>query len=108
MARSYRHIQQYEKEILELKEQGYCTECGCRLSRIGGNSKYEKWDCRNPDCFRLEYRLTDQMIIGAVLTVLNSAIANPNLLESGGKFALTLFFGNLDICRIELTVAVGP
>ena len=25
MARSYRHIQQYEKEILELKEQGLIT-----------------------------------------------------------------------------------
>ena len=34
-----------------------------------------------------EYRFTDQMIIGAVLTVLNSAIANPSLLESGGEIS---------------------
>ncbi len=58
-----------------------------KLSRIGGNSKYEHWDCRNPDCCKFEYRLTDQMIIGAVLTVLNSAIANPSLLESGGEIS---------------------
>ena len=32
MARSYRHIQQYEKEILELKEQGFThKEVGERL-----------------------------------------------------------------------------
>lgn len=72
-------------DLQEIRKVTYCAECGHRLSRIGGNSKYEKWDCRNPDCFRFEYKLTDQMIIGAVLTVLNSVIANPSLLESGGE-----------------------
>ena len=75
----------------------YCTECGHRLSRIGGNSKYEHWDCRNPDCYKFEYRLTDQMIIGAVLNVLNSAIANPSLLESGGE--ISTYSPTADIVR---------
>lgn len=74
-------------DLQKIRNRTYCTECGHRLSRIGGNSKYEHWDCRNPDCYKLEYRLTDQMIIGAVLTVLNSAIANPSLLESGGEIS---------------------
>lgn len=74
-------------DLREIRNRTYCTECGHRLSRIGGNSKYEHWDCRNPDCYKLEYRFTDQMIIGAVLTVLNSAIANPSLLESGGEIS---------------------
>ena len=74
-------------DLQEIRKRTYCSECGHRLSRIGGNSKYEHWDCRNPDCYKLEYRLTDQMIIGAVLTVLNSAIANPSLLESGGEIS---------------------
>lgn len=74
-------------DLQEIRNVTYCSECGHRLSRIGGNSKYEHWDCRNPDCYKLEYRLTDQMIIGAVLTVLNSAIANPSLLESGGEIS---------------------
>ncbi len=69
-------------ELHEIRSRTYCLECGHRLSRIGGNSRYEKWDCRNPDCYRLEYQLTDQMIIGAVITVLNTVIANPNLIES--------------------------
>ena len=74
-------------DLREIRNRTYYSECGHRLSRIGGNSKYEHWDCRNPDCYKLEYRLTDQMIIGAVLTVLNSAIANPSLLESGGEIS---------------------
>ena len=74
-------------DLQKIRKRTYCSECGHRLSRIGGNSKYEHWDCRNPDCYKLEYRLTDQMIIGAVLTVLNSAIANPSLLESGGEIS---------------------
>lgn len=74
-------------DLQELRNRTYCSECGHRFLRIGGNSKYEHWDCRNPDCYRLEYRLTDQMIIGAVLNVLNSAIANPSLLESGGEIS---------------------
>lgn len=75
------------EDLQEIRNRTYCAECGRKLSRIGGNSKYEHWDCRNPDCYRLEYRLTDQMIIGAVLNVLNSAIANPSLLESGGEIS---------------------
>ena len=74
-------------DLQEIRNVTYCAECGHKLSRIGGNSKYEHWDCRNPDCYKLEYRLTDQMIIGAILTVLNSAIANPSLLESGGEIS---------------------
>ena len=68
-------------DLKEIRKITYCAECGQRLSRIGGNSKYEKWDCKNPCCFKFEYRLTDQMINGAVLTALNSAIANPSLIE---------------------------
>ena len=75
------------EDLQAIRNVTYCLECGHKLSRIGGNSKYEKWDCRNPDCYKLEYRLTDQMIVGAVLTVLNSAIANPSLLESGGEIS---------------------
>ena len=75
------------EDLQTLRKLTYCAECGHKLSRIGGNSKYERWDCRNPDCCKLEYRLTDQMIIGAVLTVLNTAIANPELLSSDAEIS---------------------
>lgn len=75
------------EDLREIRNRTYCAECGHRLSRIGGNSRSEKWDCRNPDCYKFEYRITDQMIICAVLNVINSAIANPSLLESGGEIS---------------------
>lgn len=34
-------------DLKEIRRIAYCAECGQRLSRIGGNSKYEKWDCKN-------------------------------------------------------------
>ncbi len=75
------------KELQEIRNHTYCLECGHRLSRIGGNCRSAKWDCRNPDCYRFEYQLTDQMIIGAVLTVLNAVIANPSLIENSGEIS---------------------
>ncbi|MDE5936975.1 MAG: recombinase family protein [Ruminococcus sp.] len=76
------------EDLQEIKNRTYCLECGHRLSRIGGNCRCEKWDCRNPDCYRLEYQLTDQMIIVSVLTVLNTVIANPNLFESNSEISV--------------------
>ncbi len=85
------------EDLQEIRSRTYCTECGHRLSRIGGNSHSAKWDCRNPNCFRFDYQLTDQMIIGAVLTVLNTAIANPNLIENSGE--ISVYSPNADIIR---------
>ena len=85
------------EDLQEIRNRTYCSECGHRLSRIGGNCHCEKWDCRNPDCYRLEYQLTDQMIIGSVLTVLNTAIANPNLLESDSE--ISAYSPTVDVIR---------
>ena len=56
-----------------------CAECGGKISRITG--KYEKWDCRNPQCSRFDYRMTDQMLTAAVLQIWNMVQANPSLLD---------------------------
>lgn len=85
------------EDLQEIRNRTYCSECGHRLSRIGGNSRSAKWDCRNPDCYRLEYQLTDQMIIGAALTVLNTAIANPNLIENNGE--ISVYSPTADVIR---------
>lgn len=85
------------EDLQEIRNLTYCTECGHKLSRIGGNCHHEKWDCRNPDCYRFEYQLTDQMIIGAVLTVLNTAIANPNLIENNGE--ISVYSPTADVIR---------
>ena len=85
------------EDLQEIRNRTYCLECGHRLSRIGGNCHSAKWDCRNPDCYRLEYQLTDQMIIGVVLTVLNAAIANLNLIENNGE--ISTYSPTADIIR---------
>ena len=85
------------EDLKEIRNRTYCSECVHRLSRIGGNSCYEKWDCRNPDCYRLEYQLTDQMIIGSVLTVLNAAIVNPSLIENSSE--ISVYSPTADVIR---------
>ena len=85
------------EDLKEIRKHTYCLECGHRLSRIGGNCRSAKWDCRNPDCYRFEYQLNDQMIIGSVLTVLNAAIANPNLIENNGE--ISTYSPTADIIR---------
>lgn len=85
------------EDLQEIRNLTYCSECSHKLSRIGGNIRYGKWDCRNPDCYRLEYQLTDQMIIGAVLTVMNTVIANPNLIESSGE--ISVYSPTADVIR---------
>lgn len=85
------------EDLQEIRSRTYCLECGHRLSRIGGNCRCEKWDCRNPDCYRLEYQLTDKMIIVALLIVLNTAIANPNLLESDSE--ISMYSPTTDVIR---------
>ena len=85
------------EDLQEIRNRTYCLECGHKLSRIGGNSRYEKWDCHNLDCYKLEYQLTDQMIIGAVLTVLNTVIANPSLIENSGE--ISVYSPTADVIR---------
>ncbi len=70
------------EELQEIRSRTYCLECGHRLSRMSGNCRCAKWDCRNSNCYRFDYRLTDNMITGAVQTVLNTVIANPDLIKN--------------------------
>ncbi len=84
-------------KLQEIRKVTYCTECGGKLFRKTNGKGREYWNCGNPDCFKFEYRLTDRMIIGVVLTVLNTAIANPILLESGGE--ISTYSPTADIIR---------
>ena len=68
-------------ELQEIRNLTFCKECGQRMFRKGGNTRSEKWDCCRKECYPLDFRLTDQMLIGAILNVLNSVIANPSLLK---------------------------
>lgn len=69
------------EELQALRNLTFCKECGRRLFRKGGNTRSERWDCYNPECSRLDFRLTDQILKSAILNILNTVIANPDLLE---------------------------
>lgn len=73
------------EELQAIRSLTYCAECGYKLLRIGGNTRSEKWDCRNPECSRFHHRITDNMLIGVIINVLNMIIANPNLLDNNSK-----------------------
>lgn len=84
-------------DLQEIRKVTYCLECGEKLFRKTNGKGREYWNCGNPDCFKYEYRLTDQMIIGAVLTVLNTAIANPSLIENSGE--INVYSPTVDVIR---------
>ena len=73
------NLQPVSAEIAALKAMCVCAECGSKISRITG--KYEKWDCRNPQCSRFDYRITDLMLTAAVLQIWNTVQANVDMLE---------------------------
>jgi len=74
-------VVEISEELQAIRTLTHCSECGHRLSRIGGNTRPEKWNCKNPDCSKFEYRITDNMLRGVILNVLNTVIANPEMLE---------------------------
>ena len=43
-------VVEISEELQAIRSLTYCAECGHRISRIGGNTHSEKWDCRNPLC----------------------------------------------------------
>ena len=62
-------VNEISEELKIIRSLTYCTECGHRLSRIGGNTQTDKWDCRNIECSRFNYRLTDNMIKDILLHI---------------------------------------
>lgn len=80
-------VNEISEELKIIRSLTYCTECGHRLSRIGGNTQTDKWDCRNPECSRFNYRLTDNMIKDILLHILNVVIANPDLLDTDSEIS---------------------
>ena len=80
-------VNEISEELKIIRSLTYCTECGHRLSRIGGNTQTDKWDCRNSECSRFNYRLTDNMIKDILLHILNAVIANPDLLDTDSEIS---------------------
>jgi len=90
-------VAEISEELQSIRSLTYCSECGHRMSRIGGNTRPEKWNCKNPDCSKFEYRITDNMLRGVILNVLNTVIANPEMLETDTE--ISSYTPSLEVTR---------
>lgn len=70
--------------MAELRSIIRCAECGGRLFR----NRNDTWNCKSPSCRRFSYIVTDQMIESAVLNMLNTAAANPSLVDAEGEMSI--------------------
>lgn len=66
--------------LAEMRSRMFCIECGEQFRRRGGNTRPERWDCKNAEC-KLNYRLTDETLMAEIIGILNKVIENPRLLE---------------------------
>ena len=61
-------VVEISEELQAIRSLTYCAECGHRISRFS-------------------HRITDQMLIGIIVAVLNTVIANPNLLDADAEIS---------------------
>lgn len=71
-------------ELKEIRNITLCAECRKRLFRNQNGT----WNCKTNRCGEFEYIATDQMIISAVLNIINSAIANPSLIDAEAEMSV--------------------
>lgn len=71
-------------ELKNIRDITLCAECRKRLFRNQNGT----WNCKTNRCGEFEYIATDQMIISAVLNIINSAIANPSLIDAEAEMSV--------------------
>ncbi|MBQ6213793.1 MAG: recombinase family protein [Ruminococcus sp.] len=71
-------------DLKDIRNITVCAECRKRLFRnLDGT-----WQCKTHRCGAFDFKVTDQMISSAVLNMLNSAIANPSLLDADAEVSV--------------------
>ena len=80
-------------ELKDIRDMTICAECRKRLFREQNGT----WNCKTYRCSGFEFIATDQMIISAVLNMLNSAIANPSLLYAEGE--ISVYMPNSEVIK---------
>ena len=89
-------------ELQEVRSLTVCKECGKRLFR----TKAELWDCRNGSCHSFLFKLTDEMLTGAVLNILNTVIANPSLIEAEATVSEYILTSDIRCKQAEIDRAI--
>lgn len=86
------------EDMKDIRNMAICAECRKRLFRNQNGT----WNCKTYRCGGFQHKVTDQMIISAVLNILNSAIANPSLLETVGELSIYTPNGNVTRQKNEI------
>jgi len=84
------------ENLSEIRNKMYCLECGEQFRRRGGNTRPERWDCKNAEC-KLNYRLTDEILMAEIVGIINKVIENISLLERSTSDEI--YQPNLEITR---------
>ena len=86
------------EDMKDIRNMTICSECRKRLFRNQNGT----WSCKTYRCGGFQHKVTDQMIISVVLNILNSAIANPSLLETVGELSIYTPNGNVTRQKNEI------
>jgi len=71
-------------ELKDIRNMTICAECRKRLFRNPNGT----WNCKTYMGSKFEYKATDQIILSAVLNMLNTAIANPSMLDTDSEMSV--------------------
>ena len=86
-------------DLKDIRNITLCAECRKRLFRnLDGT-----WQCKTHRCGAFDFKVTDQMILSAVLNMLNSAIANPSLIYTEAKLSLYTSSGEVTRQKNEVS-----
>ena len=91
------------EDLKDIRNITICAECRKRLFRnLNGT-----WDCKTYRCGAFEFKATDQMLFTAALNILNSAIANPSLLEADAEISVYTPNGEVIKQKNEISRLMG-
>lgn len=71
-------FQPLSEELNIIRKKLYCFNCGSKYERDGRNPEYESWCCKAEG--RTGRRISDEILLKSVCSVLNTVIAQPGLL----------------------------
>ena len=79
-----------------IRKRLYCFNCGNKYERDGRNPEYESWCCKAEG--RTGRRISDEILLERICTVLNTIIAHPGLL---GQRERRTYEPSLDVTKLN-------
>ena len=77
---SHRPRDYMSPEETAIRSRIYCAECGKRYKRFASSAARAWWKCEDKECLA-DYKFTPDMLFSAVAAIIDSVIADPELLN---------------------------